>query len=89
MEIHRGAQVIPRNLSITGGNEFFEGGGIKNLGWLALDNVAVTQNTAGNAGGGIATMSGAELYLFDSTVSANTAIGTTGTFQGGGGIYQG
>lgn len=87
MEIHRGARVILRNLTIISGNEFFEGGGIKNLGWLALDNVAVTQNTAGYAGGGIASMSDAELYLFDSTVSANTAMGTSGTFQGGGGIW--
>ncbi|MGH8248212.1 MAG: choice-of-anchor Q domain-containing protein, partial [Gammaproteobacteria bacterium] len=55
------------------------GGGILNIGFLTLNGVAITDNTAPEFGGGIIN-DGGEVQIFNSSITNNTAG------QGGGGI---
>jgi hypothetical protein len=82
-------------LTVTGGNGegYIDGlgGGILNYGGdseLTLKQVTVTGNEAIEAGGGIASIEGAELAVNSSTVSGNTVDSGVAFDRGyGGGIY--
>ena len=80
--IYTSATVTLDNLTITGGNEDYGGGGIANWGTLFLNNSIVSGNTSSDRGGGIFNVAGAELTLTDSVVSGNSAS------KNGGGIYN-
>lgn len=83
MEVLVAGRATLLNLTIEGGVETLGGGGVANSGWLHLDNVTVTGNTAAYAGGGIETRSGSTTIIDNSTISANTS--TRADSQGGGG----
>jgi CSLREA domain-containing protein len=88
--INSGNTVTLRDLTIAGGSNAGNGGGIFNdHGALTLINVTVSGSTAGN-GGGIysdgTTSGSASLTIINSTVSGNTSTNTAGVV-GGGGIY--
>ncbi len=85
LEVWAGGVATLENLTIEGGVETLDGGGIRNLGWLLLDHVTVTGNTSDRAGGGIQNAGSGVLHVYDSTVSGNTATGL-GADGGGGGI---
>ena len=71
-----------------GGGNF--GGGIYNNGTLTITNSAVSGNSVSsisfNVGGGI--YNDGTLKIIRSTLSGNSVSGITGSFNGGGGIYQ-
>ncbi|HEX5272560.1 MAG TPA: choice-of-anchor Q domain-containing protein [Gemmataceae bacterium] len=78
-EIVTGTNVSLSGLTITGGRDPNQGGGIRNLGTLTVTNCTITGNfTFG--GGGI--LNAGTLTLSGSTVSGNTASGN------GGGIFN-
>jgi hypothetical protein len=73
-------------LTLTGGNVTGDGGAIRSLMNVVLDQSTVSGNTTtgdSNSGAGIYTSSG-DVTLISSTVSGNSA---TGAFASGGGIY--
>ncbi len=65
------ATVRLENLTLTGGDFIYYGGGIRNAGDLTLDNVSVTGNRAWYSGGGI--YNDGTLTLIDSVISTNSA----------------
>ena len=65
-----------RDLTVTGGNNSMDGGGIDSPGDLTLTRVLVTGNTTTENGGGIA--SNGTLTLNATTVTNNTATGRGG-----------
>lgn len=69
-----GSEVILENLTLTGGDFIFLGGGVRNNGTLTLVNTEVSGNRAWNVGGGI--YNTGSLTLIDSAVSNNTAYTT-------------
>jgi VCBS repeat-containing protein len=73
---------VIRNNTASGSSS--DGGGIYNLntGTLALENSTVRNNTAGDDGGGI--RNDRTLTILNSTISGNTAIGSSSTSGGGG-----
>ncbi len=73
---------VIRNNTANGSSS--DGGGIYNLntGTLALENSTVRNNTAGDDGGGI--RNDRTLTILNSTISSNTAIGSSSTSGGGG-----
>jgi CSLREA domain-containing protein len=75
--ITSGAVVTISSVTITGGNDNFEGGGLFNGGILTLTDSVVSGNTASVDGGGIADIGGPTLIL-RSTISNNTAMGCCG-----------
>jgi hypothetical protein len=82
-DIGPGITVTISGLTVTNGSVATDGGGIRNLGSLTLNNMTVTSNVttqAGSIGGGI--MNQGVLSINNSTISSNTAI------QNGGGIYH-
>ncbi|MGA9574206.1 MAG: choice-of-anchor Q domain-containing protein [Lysobacterales bacterium] len=91
LEVWANGVATLKNLTIEGGitslsvNETWDGGGIRNLGWLLLDHVTVTGNTSVRTGGGILNGGSGVLHVYDSTISGNTATGL-GAVGGGGGI---
>jgi hypothetical protein len=81
-----GATVTLRNLTITGGNHWYGGGGIYNhQGTLTIENSTITANTASFAGGGI--WNEGILTIEDSTITANTAW-QNDRFGRGGGVHS-
>src|SRR6516165_7786914 len=97
--VSAGTQVTLLNFTIRGGHAKSTGGGIYNLGTLALRNSTVTGNTAGVAycsefcwvlGGGIYNHSGATLTISNTTIAGNSASldceGKGGCVVMGGGI---
>ncbi len=77
-----------KDSSGCGGGNF--GGGIYNNGTLTITNSAVSGNSVSsisfNVGGGI--YNDSTLKIIRSTVSGNSVSGTSGSFNGGGGIYH-
>ena len=66
-------------ITVTGGDaDMGDGGGIRSQGNLALTNVVVQGNRAGNNGGGIEHNSGGTLTLTSVTLGGNTALGSGG-----------
>lgn len=63
-----GHEVVLENLTITGGDTIFVGGGIRNDGTLTLNNVEVTANRAWHNGGGI------HNYGADATLAINNSV---------------
>lgn len=85
LQIHSGAQVTIRDLTIQNGQGTFGGGVHVGAGTLTLEDVTVTSNTAAGSdtvshGGGIS-LDLATLILSGSTINGNTAA------VDGGGIY--
>ncbi len=76
-EVHRGANTLLTDMTITGGEGNTMGGGIYSQAHLALWRVWVTRNTS-SGGGGIFVNPLGSLELNDSTVSHNTAMGQAG-----------
>jgi fibronectin-binding autotransporter adhesin len=72
-------------LTITGGNAFEFGGGIRNAGTLALSGVTLSGNTA-NRGGGI--YNAGTLSVTGSTLTGNSATQGEFGFGFGGGIFN-
>lgn len=70
-----GVDATVENLTLTGGDFIFTGGGIRNLGTLTLNGVTVTGNHAWYTGGGIS--NAGTLVVNDSVISDNTA----GTYE--------
>ena len=68
------------SVTISGNQASSEGGGIFNIGTLALSNSTIQGNSAGGVGGGVA--SPGNMTVYDSTISGNYAG------QSGGGIYN-
>jgi CSLREA domain-containing protein/uncharacterized repeat protein (TIGR01451 family) len=87
--VSSGKTVAISNLTITGGKDPTQGGGILNAGALTLTNVTVSGNSVGGSGsgqgGGIYCNAGA-LAITNSTLSGNQATG--GTDDAGGAIYN-
>jgi hypothetical protein len=85
-----GTTVVLSGLTIRGGSG--NGGGVFNRGTLTLNSVAVSGNTAGclncglGTGGGIWNYANAALTVNDSTISGNSALGSSfyGPSRGGG-----
>jgi peptidoglycan/xylan/chitin deacetylase (PgdA/CDA1 family) len=77
LTIRRGATVVLRNLTITGGSDP-EGGGIRNVGTLSLRDVVVRANRSRH-GGGINNRPGAVLHLNGET----SVRGSRARFGGG------
>src|SRR5215475_10166044 len=87
-----GGNLSLQNLTITGGSADI-GGGIENAGGtVTLNHTQVTGNTATQAGGGIANVSGpagvAKLTLNNSTVTGNSQSESSPDSLGGGGIVN-
>jgi len=59
--------------TVTGNSASFEGGGIYNAGTLTMNSSAITGNSAGYMGGGIYNDVNANLALYYSSVTGNTA----------------
>lgn len=76
-----GASVSVSNLTVTGGSNSNQGGGIFNGGTLSLTNVLVSGNRTSSEGGGI--FNDDILTISNSVVSRNTAA------SDGGGIFSG
>ncbi|MEX0642439.1 MAG: choice-of-anchor Q domain-containing protein [Pirellulales bacterium] len=76
--------VAMSGLTITGGDVTDDGGGILNRETLTVTACHITSNSAED-GGGIGNFAGGTFSLIDSTVSHNSAFGTSG---GGGGIFN-
>ncbi|HET9223197.1 MAG TPA: CSLREA domain-containing protein [Roseiflexaceae bacterium] len=68
-----GAAVAFHGVTITKGNASGGGGGISNIGTLALNNSSISGNTSSYVGGGISNSSGGTLELDNSIVSGNAA----------------
>jgi hypothetical protein len=87
LTIERGARVVVRGVTITGGKLDKElerdGGGVWNVGVLTLERCEVTGNVAVDDGGGI--RNDATLTVLESTVHGNQATRWGGV---GGGIYS-
>jgi hypothetical protein len=80
VDVLAGSTVSLRDLRITGGGSFGEGGGLRNDGGIvSVTDCAITANTA-NRGGGIGNRG--TLTLTNTTVTGNTAADV------GGGIYN-
>lgn len=86
-----GATVVLSGITISGGSG--NGGGVFNAGTLTLDRVTVSGNSCGSlnggpsAGGGIWNYTDATLTVNDSTISGNSALGSSFYGPGlGGGI---
>ncbi len=79
-----GPTVTIDDLTITNGRTG-QGGGIRNVGTLTLNNVVVTGNTASTSDGGGIHNYGGTLTLNDCTVSDNTASGDGGGISNYGG----
>ncbi|MCP9494034.1 MAG: CSLREA domain-containing protein [Pyrinomonadaceae bacterium MAG19_C2-C3] len=75
--VTRTSTVTISNLTIADGRSDEGGGGIQNTGRLTLQNVVITGNTAATEGGGIRNDEGGTITMFGSTVSNNTAVGST------------
>jgi hypothetical protein len=79
-----GSVVNISGLTITGGDNTNDGGGIFNAGTLALSGVAITGNITTGFGGGLEN-NGGVVSVVDSTISGNSALSSGGidTFNGG------
>src|SRR5215472_14055665 len=82
------AHVGLSNLTIRNGSAK-SGGGIYNIGTLAISNSTITANRAGALGGGGGIYNVGGLTIYNSTISGNQGIGTIEGFSQGGGIYNG
>ena len=82
LDIATGVTATLSGLRLTGGNTPNDGGGIYNQGRLTIDDSAITNNSSGDAGGGIAHPNTATgpLKISNSTVANNEAQ------LGGGGL---
>lgn len=67
-------------LTLSGGNTEGNGGGIYLRGTVRLDDCHVTQNLAGDAGGGLFVDESASLWVADSRISNNQATDGGGLF---------
>ncbi len=72
-QVDGGVTASLSGLTITGGSTSGNGGGLENLGTVALTDCTVSGNSAGNGGGGIANFPSAIATLTDCIVSANSA----------------
>lgn len=81
--VNGGSAALIANLSITNGNTDF-GGGIRNLGSLVVDSLAIRGNTASNGGGGIRVDPGSSTVVVRSTISGNSSAGTGGGIDSNG-----
>jgi predicted outer membrane repeat protein len=72
--VHADATVTLENLTITGGEFIYNGGGIRNDGVLTVVNSVVTGNRSWYRGGGIWNHAGADLTMIDSVVSDNRSV---------------
>ncbi|MCF7732297.1 MAG: DUF1573 domain-containing protein [Akkermansiaceae bacterium] len=78
-------EVMLNDSSITGNAAALNGGGVRHIsGSLALTTGTISQNTAGQAGGGI--WSGATANVVDSTIAGNTAANGGGVRHAGGSL---
>jgi hypothetical protein len=85
-KVDAGATVAISGLTIADGLASIQGGGIDNLGTLALSNCVLTANHAGSdQGGGVYNGPGAVLTLNNCTLSANQVDDASGS---GGGIFN-
>jgi parallel beta helix pectate lyase-like protein len=83
MQVAQGASVTLSGLTIGHGNPRGDGGGIRNLGSLALDGVLVRDNqVSGFRGGGVYTTG--SLTMKGGAVSGNQALASPGGGLGGG-----
>jgi hypothetical protein len=85
-QIDVGVRAELDGLTIANGRVTGSGGGIYNVGTLAMSHSTLSGNRA-SAGGGV--YNGGTLTVSNSTLSGNTATGAAGyTANGGGGIYN-
>ncbi|WP_299485874.1 choice-of-anchor Q domain-containing protein [Acaryochloris sp. IP29b_bin.137] len=75
------AELNLQNITVTGGQTTFGGGGIANLGTLSLTNSLITDNSA-SRGGGLFNTAAGTATITNSVISANNAV------LDGGGIYN-
>ena len=68
-------------LTITGGRNYYYGGGITNSSALSIINSTISGNSSDSQGGGIYNQRGGALTIINSTISGNSA-------NYGGGIYN-
>ena len=73
------------NTTVSGNVSGIDGGGLLNLGTLTLQSGTVSANSAAANGAGVFNGSGSSLTVTRSTLSSNTA---TGTSSSGGGIFN-
>ncbi|MEX2236089.1 MAG: choice-of-anchor Q domain-containing protein [Dehalococcoidia bacterium] len=80
--------VTMSNLTIQNGYDVDLGGGLRNSGFLTLDNVAVRDNATANDGAGIHNNNTGNLTIMNSLIADN--VGTDESFSDprGGGIYN-
>ena len=89
LTVSAGANVIVRNIAISGGRSLGRvGGGISNFGSLRLERVKISDcNNTGLGGGGIFNLGGgAKLVVKDAEVAANTATNGGGIHNDGGSV---
>ena len=79
--VSNNAELNLQNITVTGGQTTFGGGGIANLGTLSLTNSLITDNSA-NRGGGLFNTASGKATLTNSVISLNNAI------TDGGGIFN-
>ncbi|WP_428308509.1 CSLREA domain-containing protein [Lacipirellula sp.] len=82
-QVNAGAVATINGLKLTGGNASDYGGAILNYGTLKLNRAEVSGNTAGGAGGAIASLSDSSngpnsLFINDSTIRDNHAVEGSG-----------
>lgn len=81
-QVRSGVSVVIDGLTIQGGSVSGDGGGIRVRGALTLRNSTLTNNTAGDDGGGLFQQNGGTVTLENVTVSQNGA--PSGGGRGGG-----
>ncbi|WP_299404435.1 choice-of-anchor Q domain-containing protein [Acaryochloris sp. IP29b_bin.148] len=79
--VSNNAELNLQNITVTGGQTTFGGGGIANLGTLSLTDSLITDNSA-NRGGGLFNTASGKATLTNSVISLNNAV------TDGGGIFN-
>ena len=83
-----GANSVLSGFTITNGRANFGGGIYFNSASPTIINCVLESNTAVRYGGGIYCTSTSSPNISDCTISYNTAVGISGSYGGGGGVYS-